>query len=150
MARTKITVKDMGWKKHGRAVKRGARKSPYLLVGVLAKDADNKYDEDGATTIDVAAAHEFGMGKMPERRFIRSTFDQNERVYAAMMKKFQRPVLLGIESPRKALTILGLKVQSDTLALMRRGIDPEKKDGKKARLKDTGQLYGDIQLEVNT
>jgi hypothetical protein len=147
MAKTKITDVDKGWKKHGRAVKQG-RRGPHVIVGILQGEAGKSY-KDGATSIEVATIHEFGLGNMPERSFIRATFDKNERIYQNILNKFQRPVLLGTTSAKAALTILGLKVQSDTLAHMRKGIDPDKVDGKKARLKDTGQLYGDIQFEVN-
>jgi hypothetical protein len=148
MAKTKITDVDKGWKKHGRAVKRG-RRNPHVIVGILPKDASKQYEKGKATTIDVGVAHEFGTDHLPERSFIRAPHDTNAREYQKILDKFQKPVLLGTISARAALTILGLKVQSNIHKHMTAGIPPDKKDGKKARLIQTKQLFNSIELEVN-
>lgn len=145
MARPRITDKDRGWKKHKRAIKQAARGNPHVLVGVQGPKAVAIHQKsDDFTVVDIATTHEFGLGHMPERSFIRSTHDAKVREYRRGMRKLADHVVMGKMSVAKALGIMGLKVENDIKATMRAGIDPPKKDGDTARLIDTGDLIGSI------
>jgi len=142
---TQIKDIDKGWKKHGRMLKAQAHRDPHVIVGVTGDEAIAKHAEAGdLTVVDVARAHEFGEGRLPERSFIRANHDKHEAEYKALMRRMADKVIDGKVTQKQALGLVGQKVEKDMRALMRAGIEPPKADGEPARLKDTGQLYGSI------
>lgn len=145
MARIKITDKDRGWKRHKKAIKAASRGNPHVLVGVQGpKAVATHQNSDDFTVVDIATTHEFGLGNMPERSFIRSTHDAKVKSYRKGMHKLADNVVMGKLTIARALGIMGLKVENDIKATMRAGIEPPKKDGDPARLIDTGDLIGSI------
>ena len=86
--------------------------NPSVTVGVHG-DADDY--EDGATVATIARVHEFGhSGKgIPERSFLRSTIDENERRYAAALGDGIERSIMGKSTVYKELELLGLEVKGD-------------------------------------
>lgn len=144
----KLKDTDRGWKKHGRMIKRQAMKDPHVLVGVLGPEAVDAHTDAGLTVVELASYHEFGRGNNPERPFIRGSFDKFSKDYKRDMRLLADQVLTNKLTQEKALKLFGEKAVADMKGFMRDGIPPEKVDGKLARLKDTGQLYGSIIYQV--
>src|SRR5262245_44048037 len=91
---TGVTDIDRGW----RRLVSGLRKSRRVeaRVGVQAPEAEADHGE-GLTNADLAAIHEFGApaAHIPERSFLRSTFDENQRAYQQEADRIAGAVLDG-------------------------------------------------------
>lgn len=144
---TKI-IRDSGW---SRAVKK-LFQGYVVTVGIHEKDGSR--DAGGATNADAGFWNEFGTSRIPERSFLRSTFDEGLRVYKDTSKKAAVFAIRTGASFDKALAILGLKVSSDVKETIRSRIDPANapstiaKKGSSTPLIDTGQLLNSIDFEV--
>ena len=69
---TTFTDRDLGYKDVVKAL--GSLDEPAVLVGLRA-------EKDGSDLVKYAAANEFGVGRIPERSFLRSTVDENQETY---------------------------------------------------------------------
>lgn len=132
---------------------------PYVKVGVLESAGDKQTDigtAAGLTVAQVATFHEFGTERTPERPFIRTTMTEKEAELMAETKRLRDDVIFKGMSTFKALSLLGLKIQSAIKkkitegdpawpALAQSTIDAK---GSDKPLIDTGQLRNSIQYEV--
>ena len=86
MARNRVIVKDLGFNKIAREFRAAGRA---LTVGVQGKEG--AADRGGISTGAVASIHEFGNAKqdIPERSYLRSTFDRNKRRYQDEMTELK-------------------------------------------------------------
>ena len=73
---------------------------------------------------DIGLIHEFGTDKVPERSFIRSTFDANLPKYDRLLTNLERAVYAGRSAVNGALDLLGSTMASDMKARIRAGIAP--------------------------
>lgn len=151
----KPIVKDRGWNRMKREIAKG-RRNQVVAVGVLQSDAGVAHQDGGVTVGEVATFNEFGTadGRVPERSFVRSTVDENEREYTKRIAQLQGEVLAGRVSSRTALGVLGEEAVSDIRRKMTDGIPPPNapatvaKKGSSTPLIDTGQLRQAINYEV--
>lgn len=134
-----------------------------VRVGVLA-DAPKKTGtrtgkrgrqiQQAATLAEVAAAHEFGTDKIPQRSFIRATVDLKAAVIAAEQEKLAAQVAEGKITPEVAMERLGAAVQGMVQTRIAEGIGPALKPATVARkgsdkpLVDTGQLRSSVTYQV--
>lgn len=87
-----------------------------IKVGVQAKDKTVKRGKDGGIRntdqplVVIAAIHEFGLGGMPQRSFLRSAFDENKPMINKMGDHIVNSAIKGI-STETALDQLGNVVQ---------------------------------------
>lgn len=87
-----------------------------IKVGVQAKDKTVKRGKDGSIRntdqplAAIAAIHEFGLGGMPQRSFLRSAFDENKPMINKMGDHIVNSAIKGI-STETALNQLGNVVQ---------------------------------------
>ncbi len=87
-----------------------------IKVGVQAKDKTVKRGKGGSIRntdqplAAIAAIHEFGLGGMPQRSFLRSAFDENKPMINKMGDRVVNSVIKGI-STETALNQLGNVVQ---------------------------------------
>lgn len=87
-----------------------------IKVGVQAKDKTVKRGKDGGirntdqSLAVIAAIHEFGLGGMPQRSFLRSAFDENKPMINKMGDHIVNSAIKGI-STETALNQLGNVVQ---------------------------------------
>lgn len=92
---------------------------------------------------------------VPERSFLRSTFDAKARVIARMARELQARVLEGKLDTRKALEQLGLYVKGQVQSRISRGVPPPlrpstvRRKGSSTPLIATGQLRASIDHKVN-
>lgn len=152
---SRVTVKDHGAKALlERAHKLAAGR--VVRVGVL-DDAPKREGEGGTgaqSLLEVAAAHEFGAGKIPQRSFIRGTVEAKGAEIADLQVSLAGRVLKGKLDPDQALEQLGAKVVGMVQTRIAAGIAPAlhpdtiEKKGSSTPLIDTGQLRSSITYRV--
>lgn len=145
--RAVISDRDLGLKR----VLAEARR--YNNVAVTVGVHQGKRNSEGLDIAEYGAYNEFGTGKIPERSFMRSTFDENQGNYANI---FARGIeQLGVNSTLgRVLSFAGMNVQNDIQEKIRSGIAPAnsprtvkiKKSNK--TLIDTGALVQSITYEI--
>jgi phage gpG-like protein len=127
------------------------RKAPnvYTKVGFPEGGTlgDPKNIPDMTEMIQVAAVHEFGAPKkkIPERSFIRSTFDEYTEDINTFKKQMYQKVLQGKMSAIRAIGLVGEFVLNKTKAKIREGLEPSLKYREGTPLYDTGQLINSLQ-----
>lgn len=119
MPRTAMTVRDIDrgfdkLKQLGRQLRDG---NTYCKVGIIGdkKNAGDVRGKGGITTVDLALVHEFGSPSrhIPERSWIRSTFDQQTVKLNNLSKFYVRKIYEGKLTPERALGLLGAEFAAD-------------------------------------
>lgn len=148
----KIVDKDLGWKellKRSQEIKNGR-----VRVGVLS---DAKVEGEDFTLAELAAVHEYGTedGRIPERSFLRTTFDDQREQMVELGKKLVDAVLTGRMTTEQALGLLGAKLASAVKARIIGRVPPPNKPatierkGSDKPLIDTGRLLNSITWSVD-
>lgn len=158
--RRNLQVKDIdrGWDSMMRKVLGG---HPVVVTGLPAKVAsDPKQTRSGKasplTLVQVAARHELGLDlpRVPQRSFIRDTFDENKNRYMSLAAKDAVRAMLGEIRDSDLLERVGLRMKADIQRRIARGIPPPNaprtiaRKGSSKPLIDTGQLRRSITFEV--
>lgn len=142
------------WKRFQEKLK--SSEHAHVKVGVLAKSGRTA---DGTMSmVELAAIHEFGSPKagIPERSFIRRTFENNKGDVARVTRSLAIEFVNGRVSLHRALSKLGAWGATQVKDTIAKGphIPPPLKPATVARkgsdrpLVDTGRLVGSIQWEV--
>ncbi len=155
MAKNVVREKDLGWnelKKHLKALEQG---DSYVKAGVLG---DSGSHEGGLTNVELALIHELGTrnGHIPERSFIRSSFDKNKAEYLETLKKLFKGVYENKMDVPRALGLMGVKMAADIKKGITKGagIPPPNAPstiaakGSSRPLDDTGRLVNSISHAV--
>lgn len=137
---------------------KAARKADGGRAFVGIQTGDGSKDRGGITMAELALVHEFGSrdGRIPQRSFLRSTTDENERKYVRVMKQRLAQIPKGLATVRGALREAGEMLRSDVLDKIRRGIPPPNAQSTINRkrsdtpLVDTGQLIQSITVKVES
>jgi hypothetical protein len=154
MATTRLRIRDRdrGYRKLMLSVETvGDHK---LTVGVQDPEAAATHGDSRLTVGEIGAVHEFGGGHVPERSFIRATFDENEAKYRQTLTRIMRTVVLGKRSEADGLELLGTRVRADIQRRMSAGIPPPLQQetvvrkGSSTPLIDTGQLRSSVTYKV--
>lgn len=115
---------DRGWLKTKRAFTKKDRNAR-VRVGI---QGDGKIRGLGAgiDMVALASVHEFGSldGRIPQRSFIRSTFDQNKGHYQKLINKLAEKVFDDKMTAEQALGLIAQKFIADIKAKILAGIDP--------------------------
>ena len=133
------------------------QKGIYVTVGVQGTEAEAAHDESGTPMSTIAAVHEFGSmdGRIPERSYLRSTYDENRRKYEQMILQGAQNSTKGKETPKQAAFKTGETMRADVIKRIKAGIPPElsqrtiDKKGSSVPLIDTGQLVASITTVVH-
>lgn len=164
MAGVKIVDRDAGYKKLMLKLKQlGVDSRQLLTVGIQGDNASQaKASKDsepsGITNVQVAAVHEFGSadGKIPQRSFIRATFDIKRPEYLVDMRKIIDNVAFKNGNFKGRLMLFGEKVRKHMIQRIRAGIPPPltpatiaRKGGIETPLFHTGQLINSIDAQVH-
>lgn len=105
MARSSKTIdRDLGWKKLRAELERA--KVSEVVVGILEGEVN-----DGQSIAEYAAYNEFGTENIPERSFMRSTFDERLTGLKIIMGQQFAKVKRGEKTVHQALSYIGLKHQ---------------------------------------
>lgn len=108
-------VVDKGFKRIRKDLKKTDGSS--VDVGILG----GKELEGTFTVAEMAAVHEFGTKRagrsrnvvIPERSFLRSTYDEKKQVYRRILKSLYGDVLQGTKTVEQALALFGERVVGD-------------------------------------
>lgn len=149
----KTTEKDLGFKRIISELKKA--ENSFVTVGIHQKKGEKKYD-NGATVVLVGATHEFGTNEagrggnvtIPERSWLRSTFDENRKDWQKLTKKLYDSVLTGKSTTQKVLNQLGLVMMEKIKAKLITGDSkwPALKPKTKARKTSTQTLIDSRKL----
>lgn len=168
-ASSRVVDRDRGWKRMLRGVELLADKS-YAKVGIIGALAGGLHKPGEALTVaEIASVHEFGtqpgvIPAIPERSFIRRTFDEQREALASDAARLVALILDGKIDVEKALGILGMKLASEIKKRVTTGpeIPPPNAPSTKARkaakgnttglpprtLVDTGRMIGAVTWAV--
>jgi hypothetical protein len=154
MARRKLEIRDVdrGWKKLLREMRRAGKS--FVKVGVLDERAHRTGEDTSITNTDLALIHEFGAGNVPERSFLRSTFDAQRGKYEQRVRTYARAMVDGKMDEMRALNLLGLEHVADIKRTIADGIPPPNapatiaRKGSSTPLVDTGQLLNSVTYAV--
>lgn len=136
--------------------KLGSMADAYVKVGVLQAAGGAPHAGGGDVTLaEVAAFHELGLG-VPERSFIRATFEDREvqEAQRATSATLARGLIAERMSVQQALQRLGLWAVAQIKKRIKDHIPPPLKQatidrkGSSTPLVDTGQLINSITFEV--
>jgi hypothetical protein len=141
-----LVDKDNGWKKFQKTL--GKMGGMEVVVGIPGEGLQ----------VDKGFTHEFGSadGDIPERSFIRSTFDVNEKKYAKIMEDGLKKQVKTGQRDASMLFKLGEVARGDVINRIRnqeikQDLAPATLEGKAPRTKaliDSGAMVGSIVSEV--
>ena len=152
VAKSTVKVIDKGWD----GIVRDLREigNSYTKVG-LPHDGKTTGEKTMTELIEVGFAHEFGSDRqhIPERSFMRTSFDQKRETIHGLQRVAIDKVMSGVLSPRQALAELGdegmeiikEKIKDEDpswLALKKATVD---KKGFDKMLVETGQMRNSMQ-----
>jgi hypothetical protein len=150
-----VKSNDEVWRKLKSQIERVG--NMHARVGIFS-DKGGSADHDGSTILEIAAVHEFGSPKnnIPERSFIRSTFDKKEKELTRVVAGLSNKVMEMKMSFEKAYDILGTWGAGQVKASVQSGphLPPPLKPATIARKKstrpliDTGRMIGAVTHEV--
>lgn len=152
--KSSVTDRDLGWGRFFSAV--NDLDDLHAKVGVLADTAQGGLHVPGGqlTVAEIAAVNEFGTsdGRIPERSFIRSTFDKMREELERDAGKLVALVLDGAMTAQGALGVLGAKLAAEMkkTVTVGEGVAPAnapstvRRKGSARTLVDTGRMVGAI------
>lgn len=152
MIRTSLKVKDidLGYQNLLKRLLPG----PPLTVGIHTAEGQKKHPKSELTVLAIGLIHEFGLGNVPERSFIRAWFDANEEKIRADIYLAALKVINGSISRDDALKALGESFVAGIHARMEAGIPPPlaaatvKRKGHSIPLIDTRTMFDAITAKI--
>lgn|SRR5574342_207575 len=102
------------------------------------------------TVGEIAAIHEFGLGGLPQRSWLRGWCDGQAAMIHRTLAELARRVVAGKMDEERALSLAGAKFQGSIQARIRAGVPPPNRPSTIARkgsstpLVDTGQLRASV------
>lgn len=152
-----IIDNDKGWKKIKNELM-ALRGGVGIAVGIQGAEAVEEHESvsEGAgasiSVVEIGHIHEFGRGVVPERSFIRATFDENN--FKVPMTKAAKAAFSG-RSPIGIMMLIGERARAKILRRIKAGIPPVLKPATLARkdwdasiLIDTGHLWNSITSKI--
>lgn len=141
MASSRVIDKDGGKKQRAFFKRLATLDNLELNVGIPASVAGKKHPNGDITIGALGAIHEFGLG-VPERSFLQSTFDANQKKYGSMLDKSIARVAKKKSTAKVELDKIGEAVAKDVTARIERGeITPVLDAGTIAAKGDLRPLY---------
>jgi len=112
------------------------------------------HQDSKLSSAGIAANHEFGLG-VPERPFMRLTFEQRKDDIQRLTRELEKRVLEERMTTEQALAVLGSAAVGYIRSTIDAGVPPPlspetiKRKGSSKTLIDTAQMKGDISYEVH-
>ncbi len=150
MASTEVIDIDRGWRSFKKRLARIGQSE--VVVGI-----PGEIDFSVPNTAAIGMVHEFGStdGTIPERSFLRSTFDANRAKYDALLERLTRKQLRGGINYEASLFRVGETARGDVIKRIKskeitQGLAPSTiaRKGSDTALVDTGALVGSIVSKV--
>lgn len=129
-----------------------ALKNKELHVGIFSDAGVN--EENGSVIVDYAIANEFGTSKIPERSFMRSTYDEKQEKWSAMMDKIVDDVIAGDVNVENKMSLVGIQMVGDIQEKISSNIPPVNspitiaRKGSARTLMDTGTMMKNINFKI--
>lgn len=150
----KVIIKGPGLKKG--PVAEVMSEDLFLRLGIFGAKAKVAHNGgNGKTVAEIMSIHEFGLGGMPERSFIRAWIDDNRALIRRDLRKvLQRAATSRSFTVEDGLKLLGLKYEGLIKGRISQGIPPPnapstiRQKGSSKPLIDTGQARSSITHEV--
>ena len=123
------------------------------VVGIFGPAAAAQHGDSDLTNVEVASRNEFGFG-VPERSFIRATFDMRRAQMSPLMRKAAGAAARKKLPMEWALAIVGQKFLDEIIKRINSRIPPPNapatiaEKGSSTPLIDTGQLKQSIAFKV--
>jgi hypothetical protein len=113
-ARVAVKVVDRGWDELRKTLDALRNRKAYVKAGVLGGDKAARPGE-ALTNVELALIHEYGAPSrhIPERSFIRSTFDAHREEYFALLRQLLQAVYANKLTVERALGLLGARMSAD-------------------------------------
>lgn len=152
----RVTDVDKGYKAAVRALQKVSGKR-HVVVGIRSEKGTATAEGDSLNLAGIAAVNEFGSadGHVPERSFLRSTFDAGKETYTDAIEASLGKITDGESDIDKELGLLGVRVAGDVQRMITSDIAPanapstvRRKRGSTGTLRDTGRLHASIDSEV--
>lgn len=141
----RIIDRDRGWKALLRRTK-PLNRTQAVKVGILSGSGSAGA---GVSVLDVASIHEFGLGDMPERSFIRAWADADKEKHRDAERLMAESVVRGKNTAAAALDKLGVLLAAEAQKFISDGrVTPATGGAGKTTLVETGQLRSSISHEV--
>lgn len=144
-----VIDRDLGLKRFVREL--NSSSNVFVTVGVH----EGERNSEGLNIAEYGAYNEFGTSKIPERSFMRSTFDEKQsKIKADMDNQFAR-LIEGKNTLYRSMAYVGDRHQQDIQAKIKSGIDPANagstiaSKGSSKTLIDTGALVQSIRYVVH-
>jgi phage gpG-like protein len=152
-----VQVKDLGWNSIGEFFKNNS-KGITASVGVQGNKAEAE-KQTGKTNVEIATIHEFGAPAVhiPQRSFMRSTFDENVQDLQAKVDAAATKIYDGKKSGtlKGELMLIGEGLRRKIIEKLNSNIPPPlsdytimKKGGEATALIETGQMKNSISSTV--
>jgi hypothetical protein len=118
----RLIEKDHGWNALRAMLQNLRHRDAYVKVGFIGEKAakvEPEHQRDGEqepmTNVQLGVIHEFGSPEagIPERSFIRSTFDSHREGYVERLRKLVKAVYEGKTTIKRILGLLGLEMEWD-------------------------------------
>lgn len=146
-----IIEKDHGWKK---LLELAMQDPPVAKVGF--QDDGEPRDSGPMRNIDLGLAHEFGVPELgiPERSFMRSTFDDKVDDYSHLFEIGIQKILDGKMSMEELVALVGERCVADIKNHISEGIPPPnapgtiRRKGSSTPLIDSGQMKNAVTVKV--
>lgn len=125
-----------------------------IRVGILGAGASTLEADSSITLAELGMIHEYGTAEIPERSFLRRTFEARRADLAALKIAAFKAILAGQQQPRAALELIGQQMVAWVKETIRAGVDPALatetilRKGSAKPLIDDGQLINSITYEV--
>jgi hypothetical protein len=145
----RIVDRDRGYRALLKRLRR-ARKRRAITVGVHSDTGGH----GALSVVDIASIHEFGLGTVPERSFLRAWFDRERIENERIMVRLAESVIAGKNTVDVALEKMGLVFVGGLQKFVRAGIPPAlapatvARKGSSTPLIDTGQLVSSMLHKV--
>jgi hypothetical protein len=149
------TLKDVdkGWRQAIQSMAAAAQKpGAHVTVGWPA--GGPQHAGSSMTVAEVAAQHEFGTARIPQRSMLRATVEIYEHKYTEALRKIGIGITHGRIDLKGGLDLLGTIIKGDVQKRIAAGIMPPnapstiKRKGSSTPLIDTGQMRNALEHEV--
>lgn len=138
---------DRGWDAIKAAV-RNARSESYAKVGVLGASKKAARRGSKLTNVDLALIQEFGTATIPERSFVRATFEAKKEELIHLMRQLAPQVYAGEMSIEQMLNLCGAKLAAEMKNRITSGIAPPL-SVTTLRIRERVKMTGKIQRTVS-
>jgi hypothetical protein len=149
------TLKDIdrGWRQAIQSMAAAAQKpGAHVTVGWPA--GGPQHAGSGMSVAEVAAQHEFGTARIPQRSMLRATCEIYADKYTEALRKIGIGITYGRIDLKGGLDLLGAMIKGDVQKRIAAGIMPPnapstiKRKGSSTPLIDTGQMRNALEHEV--